>query len=102
MPNELTFILDQKENYDIVENDIEKVNETKSCFASLLSPQGKFLFDFKICLTSIANPIEPKIIAPTEANNSSLTNAELKYIAIILKINAKTRISFLILRFYFI
>ena len=25
LPNELTFILDQKENYDIVENDIEKV-----------------------------------------------------------------------------
>ena len=25
LPNELTFVLDQKENYDIVENDIEKV-----------------------------------------------------------------------------
>ena len=27
LPNELTFILDQKENYDIVENDIEKVKQ---------------------------------------------------------------------------
>ena len=30
----------------LISNDIEKVNEKKSCFASLLSPQGKFLFDF--------------------------------------------------------
>ena len=27
LPNELTFVLDQKENYDIVENDIEKVKQ---------------------------------------------------------------------------
>ena len=27
LPNELTFILDQKENYDIIENDIEKVKQ---------------------------------------------------------------------------
>jgi len=27
LPNELTFILDQKENYDIVENDFEKVKQ---------------------------------------------------------------------------
>ena len=27
LPNELTFILDQKENYEIVENDIEKVKQ---------------------------------------------------------------------------
>ena len=31
---------------NLISNDIEKVNESKSCFASLLSPQGKFLFDF--------------------------------------------------------
>ena len=31
---------------NIVTNDINKVNENKSCFASLLTPQGKFLFDF--------------------------------------------------------
>tara|TARA_B100000963_G_scaffold185629_1_gene161367 strand:+ start:1359 stop:2246 length:888 start_codon:yes stop_codon:yes gene_type:complete len=31
---------------NLVSNNIEKVNESKSCFASLLSPQGKFLFDF--------------------------------------------------------
>jgi folate-binding protein YgfZ len=33
---------------NLISNDIEKVNETNSCFASLLTPQGKFLFDFII------------------------------------------------------
>ena len=33
---------------NLISNDIEKVNENKSCFASLLSPQGKFLFDFLV------------------------------------------------------
>ncbi len=31
---------------NIITNDINKVNETNSCFASLLTPQGKYLFDF--------------------------------------------------------
>ena len=31
---------------NIVSNDINKVNEKNSCFASLLTPQGKFLFAF--------------------------------------------------------
>ena len=33
---------------NIISNDINKVNESNSCFASLLSPQGKFLFSFII------------------------------------------------------
>ena len=33
---------------NIVTNDITKVSENFSCFASLLSPQGKYLFDFII------------------------------------------------------
>ena len=33
---------------NIISNDIYKVNEDHSCFASLLSPQGKFLFAFII------------------------------------------------------
>tara|TARA_Y100000590_G_C15544806_1_gene948457 strand:+ start:196 stop:1080 length:885 start_codon:yes stop_codon:yes gene_type:complete len=33
---------------NIITNDINKVNETNSCFASLLTPQGKYLFDFMI------------------------------------------------------
>jgi len=33
---------------NIISNDINKVNENNSCFASLLSPQGKFLFAFII------------------------------------------------------
>ena len=37
--------LDTKEFLqNIISNDINKVNENNSCFASLLSPQGKFLF----------------------------------------------------------
>ena len=33
---------------NLVTNDINKVTETKSCFSSLLTPQGKYLFDFMI------------------------------------------------------
>ena len=33
---------------NMISNDINKVNEANSCFASLLSPQGKFLFAFII------------------------------------------------------
>ena len=33
---------------NLISNDINKVNETNSCFASLLTPQGKFLFSFII------------------------------------------------------
>ena len=31
---------------NLISNDINKVSETYSCFASLLSPQGKFLYEF--------------------------------------------------------
>ena len=31
---------------NIITNDINKVSDANSCFASLLTPQGKFLFDF--------------------------------------------------------
>ena len=33
---------------NIITNDITKVTESMSCFASLLTPQGKYLFDFII------------------------------------------------------
>ena len=33
---------------NIITNDINKVNDSMSCFASLLTPQGKYLFDFII------------------------------------------------------
>ena len=33
---------------NLISNDINKVNEDNSCFASLLAPQGKFLFAFII------------------------------------------------------
>ncbi len=41
--------LDAKEFLqNLITNDINKVNDDNSCFASLLTPQGKFLFDFLI------------------------------------------------------
>ena len=33
---------------NLITNDINKVDENNSCFASLLTPQGKYLFDFII------------------------------------------------------
>ena len=33
---------------NLITNDINKVSETNTCFTSLLSPQGKFLFEFII------------------------------------------------------
>ena len=33
---------------NLITNDINNVSEAKSCFAALLSPQGKYLFDFII------------------------------------------------------
>ena len=33
---------------NLITNDIKKVNESNSCFASLLNPQGKYLYDFLI------------------------------------------------------
>jgi len=33
---------------NLISNDINKVNDSSSCFASLLSPQGKFLYEFII------------------------------------------------------
>jgi folate-binding protein YgfZ len=33
---------------NLISNDINKVNEENSCFSSLLSPQGKFLYEFLI------------------------------------------------------
>jgi hypothetical protein len=33
---------------NLITNDINKVDETNSCFASLLNPQGKYLCDFLV------------------------------------------------------
>ena len=33
---------------NLISNDINKVSETNTCFTSLLSPQGKFLYEFMI------------------------------------------------------
>ena len=33
---------------NLITNDINRVNESNSCFASLLNPQGKYLYDFLV------------------------------------------------------
>ena len=33
---------------NLISNDINKVNDLNSCFSSLLTPQGKFLYEFII------------------------------------------------------
>ena len=33
---------------NLISNDINKVSEDNSCFTSLLTPQGKFLYEFII------------------------------------------------------
>ena len=33
---------------NLISNDINKITDTNSCFASLLTPQGKFLYEFII------------------------------------------------------
>ena len=33
---------------NLISNDINKVNDVNSCFSSLLTPQGKFLYEFMI------------------------------------------------------
>ena len=60
MKNKEVYILDDRsilyingENareflQNLISNDINKVNENNSCFTSLLSPQGKFLYEFII------------------------------------------------------
>ena len=41
---------DDKDTFlqNLISNDIKKVNDSNSCFASLLTPQGKYLFEFII------------------------------------------------------
>ncbi len=56
---------------NLISNDIRKVTESKSCFASLLTPQGKYLYEFIIvkykkgylleCEKKIANELFDKL-----------------------------------------
>ena len=39
---------------NIITNDIHKVSEKKSCFGALLTPQGKYHFDFIISKLKIS------------------------------------------------
>ena len=41
---------DDSQNFlqNLISNDINKVTDSSSCFASLLTPQGKFLYEFII------------------------------------------------------
>ena len=58
---------------NLITNDIYKVNDKRSCYASLLTPQGKFLYDFIVvkhkngffldCEKSIAEELYKKMIS---------------------------------------
>ena len=60
MKNNDVFILEERgvlyingqdtENFlqNLISNDIKKVSDSNTCFASLLTPQGKYLFEFII------------------------------------------------------
>ena len=58
---------------NLITNDIYKVNDKNSCYASLLTPQGKYLYDFIIvkhkngfflyCEKSIEEELFKKIIS---------------------------------------
>tara|TARA_Y100001935_G_C17249232_1_gene480066 strand:- start:393 stop:1286 length:894 start_codon:yes stop_codon:yes gene_type:complete len=58
---------------NLITNDIHKVNDENSCYASLLTPQGKFLYDFIIlkhkngyfldCEKSISEELYSKIVS---------------------------------------
>ena len=58
---------------NLITNDIYKVNDKNSCYASLLTPQGKYLYDFIVvkhkngffldCEKSIAEELYKKIIS---------------------------------------
>ncbi|MDA9177971.1 folate-binding protein [Candidatus Pelagibacter sp.] len=60
MKNKKVYILDDRAIFylngedtkgflqNLISNDINKVNDSSSCFTSLLSPQGKFLYEFII------------------------------------------------------
>ena len=58
---------------NLISNDIGKVSDTNSCFTSLLTPQGKYLYDFIAvkhkngffldCEKSIAEELYKKIIS---------------------------------------
>ena len=75
---------------NLISNDIEKVNESKSCFASLLSPQGKFLFDFIVvkhkdgyfldCEKKIVNQLYKKLIIYKLRSNIEILNLSNEFV----------------------
>ena len=75
---------------NLISNDIEKVNESNSCFASLLSPQGKFLFDFIVvkhkdgyfldCEKKIVNQLYKKLIMYKLRSNVEILNLSNEFV----------------------
>ncbi len=75
---------------NLISNDIDKVNESKSCFASLLSPQGKFLFDFIVikhkdgffldCEKKIVEDLYKKLITYKLRSNVEILNLSNEFV----------------------
>ena len=75
---------------NLISNDIKKVSESKSCFASLLSPQGKFLFDFIVvkhkggyfldCEKKIVDQLYKKLIIYKLRSNVEILNLSNEFV----------------------
>ena len=75
---------------NLISNDIEKVSKSKSCFASLLSPQGKFLFDFIVvkhkdgyfldCEKKIVNQLYKKLVIYKLRSNVEILNLSNEFV----------------------
>ncbi len=75
---------------NLISNDIKKVNESRSCFASLLSPQGKFLFDFIVvkhkngyfldCEKKIVDQLYKKLVMYKLRSNVEILNLSNEFV----------------------
>ena len=54
---------------NLISNDINKVTDNSSCFASLLTPQGKFLYEF-IVIRNYADKFLPPTILSLFSNGN--------------------------------
>ena len=75
---------------NLITNDIYKVNDKNSCYASLLTPQGKFLYDFIIvkhkngffldCEKSIAEELYKKIVSYKLRSKTEILNLSNEFV----------------------
>ena len=67
---------------NLISNDINKVNDSSSCFASLLTPQGKFLYEFIIVKHKLGFFIDCEKLSPI-VKISFFSTIPLQYLSLI-------------------